>query len=432
MKGIKTLLLKIASWEYSPLCLLILILLILYFNAIYQIKDLVFDERYYVSGARSILEGNGTNIIGHPPLGQTFITLGMLIFGDNPLGWRFFSVIFGIFSIILFYLLCRQLKISKNISFLATSIFSIESLGFFLSAIAMLDVYSLTFMLAAFWSYLKRWHVRTGLFIGLAALAKLSGALALLVILLHWLFTNKNNVKQILIIVSVSVVSFLVLMPLFDFTIWHKFINPIEQIRGILTYTQNITFAEYVESPFGAMPSRPWDWIIHISSMDWLAFDDIKHEWYVQYFMMISPSVWVLIIPSMLFMLYKAIKRSSSAIFTISWFAGTYLIWIPISLITDRLSYVYYFYPTIGAICIGILLGFNHLHTMNLKNNKLKKLSGLIIPLFLLISLIVFIALCPGNIWVKATCSIIIYAIARYYLGENADLSKVNVSCIKD
>ena len=34
----------------------------------------------------------------------------MLIFGDNPLGWRFFSVILGAISIVLFYLICRNLS----------------------------------------------------------------------------------------------------------------------------------------------------------------------------------------------------------------------------------------------------------------------------------------------------------------------------------
>jgi dolichyl-phosphate-mannose-protein mannosyltransferase len=414
---------SLASWEYSPLCLLVLILLVLHFNAIGQIKDPVFDERYYISAARSILAGNGSDIIGHPPLGQLLISSGMLIFGDNPLGWRFFSVIFGILSIVLLYLICRELKISRNVSFLATFIFSIGSLGFFLSTLAMLDVFSVTFMLAAFWAYLKKWHVRTGLFVGLAALAKLSGALALLVILLHWFFVNRDNKRQILIIGSVSVASFLMLLPLFDLAIWHRWLNPFEQVRNMLRYTQSITFARYIEAPFGATPSRPWDWLINLSRMEWLAFDGIKHQWYAQYYLMISPSIWVFIIPSMLFMLYKAIKRSSVAIFTICWFAGSYLIWIPASLITDRLSYVFYFYPTLGAVCIGISLGLDHIQNINLKNKRLEPGLRWIIPLYLLISLIFFIALCPGSIWFKIVCGIILYAAARYYTGKRDELT---------
>ena len=118
----------------------------------------------------------------------------------------------------------------------------------------------------------------------------------------------------------------------------------------------------------------------------------------------------------MLFMLYKAIKRSSTAIFVICWFAGTYLIWIPASLITDRISYIFYFYPTIGAICIGIALGITSLSNMSLKNDILSKGLRLIIPIYLLISLIIFISLFPGNIWLVVVCSIVLYLIARYYI----------------
>ena len=208
-------------------------------------------------------------------------------------------------------------------------------------------------------------------------------------------------------------------MPLFDYAIWRMFLNPFEHFQDMLLYTQNITFSSYAESPSGAMPSRPWDWLIHLGSMEWLAYNSTKHEWYVQGYLMISPSIWVLIVPSMIYILYKALKRFYPAIFIISWFTGTYLVWIPISLITDRLSYVFYFYPTIGAISIGIALGLHQIHKFNTKSNVFQQLFRLIIPIYLLVSLVVFIAICPGNIWIQVSCSAILYAIARFYLSKN-------------
>ncbi len=407
---------KLARWKYTPLCLLVLIVLIIHFSAIMLPNAPIFDESYYVPAARSIIQGTGTDIIEHPPLGQLLIVSGISLFGDGPLGWRFFSVIFGAVSIVLFYLICRQLKMSKNTSFLATFLFSIENMSFILAGIAMLDVYCLTFMLASFWAYLKGWHIRAGLFIGLAILAKLIGVLALLVILLHWLLTNRDNKRQIFTIVSVSAASFLLLMPLLDLAVWHKLVNPFERIKVMLEYSRYATFAIYAQSPIGTPPTRPWEWLIRLDSMHFLSYDTIKREWYVLYYLMISPSVWALIIPSMLFMLYKAIKRSSTAIFVICWFAGTYLIWIPASLITDRISYIFYFYPAIGVICIGISLGITRLSNLNPKQSILKRLPRLIIPFYILISLIVFIALFPGNIWLVSACSIVLYFIARYYI----------------
>ena len=427
MEKIRLLLPKMARWEYTPLCLLVLIVLIMHFSSIMQPNDTIFDEAYYVPAARSIIEGSGTDIIEHPPLGQLFIVSGISIFGDGPLGWRFFSVIFGAVSIVLLYLICRQLKMSRNISFLAAFLFSIENMSFILGGIAMLDVYCLTFMLAAFWAYLKGWHIRAGLFIGLAALAKLIGVLALVVILLHWLFVNRDNKRQIFTIVSVSAASFLLLMPLFDLAIWHKLVSPFERIKVMFEYSRHATFALYAQSPIGTEPTRPWEWLIRLDSMHCLSFDAIKREWYVMYYLMISPSVWALIIPSMIFMLYKALKRSSAAIFIICWFACTYLIWIPASLITDRVSYIFYFYLTIGAICIGISLGITRLSTINLKHSIMKRGLRLITPIYILTSLIVFISLIPGNIWLKVSCSIVLYFVARYYTKtDDATLAENN------
>ena len=417
MEKIRLLMPKLARWEYTPLCLLVLIVLILHFSVITLPNASIFDESYYVPAARSIIEGSGTDIIEHPPLGQLFIVTGISIFGDGPLGWRFFSVIFGAVSIVLLYLICRQLKMSRNTSFLAALIFSIENMCFILGGIAMLDVFCLTFMLATFWAYLKGWHIRAGLFIGLAALAKLIGVLALVAILLHWLFVNRDNKRQIFTIVSVSAASFLLLMPLLDLAIWHKLVNPFERIKVMLEYSRHVTFALYAQSPEGTEPTRPWEWLIRLDSMHSLSFDAIKREWYVLYYLAISPSVWALIIPSMLFMLYKAIKRNGTAIFVILWFVSTYLIWIPASLITDRISYVFYFYPTIGAVCIGIALGIVRLATIEPKTGILKIGTRLIVPLYILAHLIVFIAFLPGNIWLEVPCVIVLYFIARYYIN---------------
>ncbi len=67
---------------------------------------LVFDETHYVAAARVLMELSGPSNIEHPLLGKELIALGMLIFGDNSLGWRIMStfaataVVLGIFAIL--------------------------------------------------------------------------------------------------------------------------------------------------------------------------------------------------------------------------------------------------------------------------------------------------------------------------------------------
>ena len=121
----------------------------------------------------------------HPPLGQLIIASGIKCFGDNPFGWRFFSVLFGIAGVAIFYLICLSLQMKAKYAFIAAFLLSFENLSFVQSGIAMLDVFSLTFMLGSLWLYLHGRYNLAGISAGLATLVKLSGILVLLLIVLQ-------------------------------------------------------------------------------------------------------------------------------------------------------------------------------------------------------------------------------------------------------
>ena len=403
---------QLGRWEYTGLCLLVLLTLVMQFSTIMQPNEPVFDEQYYITDARHILQGEGTARTEHPPLGKLFITFGMFLFGDNPFGWRFFSVVFGAVCIVLFYLICRRLTMSKESSFLATFLLSLENLSFIQASVAMLDVYSLAFMLGSFWLYLKGRYLLSGISVGLSALAKLSGALALPVILLHWFFTNRARPRKFLTSMLLAPASFFLLMPLFNLIIWrnaswHPSFNPIEQTQTMLGISSMSTFAKYPSE----MLSRPWDWILH---------PEIITYWLdPHYIAMISPSIWALIIPVVLYITFRAIKGNSVALFSLLWFASTYLIWIPVSLITDRISYIFYFYPTIGAICIGLALGLSQLSDIGRtrQTGRLRMMARLAIPGFLLLHLASFVILTPVSYWWKVPACVALYVLARRLLG---------------
>ena len=152
---VKRLLHRLGKWEYIWLCLLVLAILAMHFSVITQPAEPIFDEQHYVPDAISILQGDGTLRPEHPSLGKLFIVLGISLFGDNPLGWRFFSILFGTICIVLFYLVCRQLAMSQRASLLATFLLALDNLSFVQASVAMLDVYSLAFMLGCFYLYLK-------------------------------------------------------------------------------------------------------------------------------------------------------------------------------------------------------------------------------------------------------------------------------------
>jgi predicted membrane-bound dolichyl-phosphate-mannose-protein mannosyltransferase len=347
--------------------------------------ELVMDEFYYVNDARDILDGQGKIRFEHPPMGEFYIVSGVFLFGDNPLGWRFFSVIFGTIGIVLFYLICRKLDMPRDASLFATFLLSLENLSFLKAGVAMLDVYTFTFMLVAFLLYLNGRYLLSWVSVGLSALAKLSGWLVLPVIFLHWLFSSRTRPRWFLGLILSVPASFVLLISLFDLIIWKQMYNPIERIGLLLTQSSAVTFADFTHPA----SSRPWDWILR---------PEIMWYWYDPHYIgAISFTVWALIIPAVIYMVFRAKGGNNAAIFGLSWFAGTYLVWIPMSLITDRLSYVYYFYPTVGAICIGIGLGLSQLLHMgnNTGSIKLKRAMMSIVPGYLLLHVAVFVMLSP-------------------------------------
>jgi 4-amino-4-deoxy-L-arabinose transferase-like glycosyltransferase len=64
-------------------------------------KGFVFDEVYYVDGARDYLKygvevtGADPEFVVHPPVGKWLIALGIKLFGDNEFGWRFMGAFLG-------------------------------------------------------------------------------------------------------------------------------------------------------------------------------------------------------------------------------------------------------------------------------------------------------------------------------------------------
>ncbi len=411
MDKIRRLSVSLSKWEYTGVVLLVLVVLALHLAIILHPPDLVFDEQYYVPSAQYILQGLGTDRVDHPPLGQLFIASGLWVFGDNPFGWRFFSVIFGIIGLVFFYLICRQLDISRKYAYLATFLLAFENLSFIQSGVAMLDVFSLTFMMASLWFYLRNRYAYSGVMAGLAALSKLTGALVVLIIILHWLIINRKRPLSFLALVVLAPATFFLLLPLLDFAVWHQWFNPFHQVATMLDINASATFANNAS----VMLSRPWEWLLRPVI---LTYWEEPH-----YLAMISPPVWALIIPSVLFLIYRAIKAHSASIFALVWFIGAYLVWIPISIITDRTSYIYYFYPAVGAVCIGLSSMVSNLDSYagNLPGRRYRRVLDMVLPVYLLICLGAFVILSPVSYWWKTPLCILAYIISRYWVSAKQD-----------
>lgn len=161
-------------------------------------RSYYFDEIYFAFTAEEMVKGNRAAWeLGHeapkgfayewshPQLGKELSALGILIFGDNSFGWRFFQALFGGFGTLIIYLLGKELFESKRAGTIAAFLFTFESFIFVLSRITMVDIFLMTFiLLASFFlvKYVKTsrklFLILTGVFAGAAVSTKWNGVYA--------------------------------------------------------------------------------------------------------------------------------------------------------------------------------------------------------------------------------------------------------------
>lgn len=110
-----------------------------------------FDEVHYLPAAREYWAlGNFVNR-EHPLLGKELIALGIQVFGDRPLGWRFFPALAGAVTL---FAGMRALWFATRSRFAAIAYGLLLASGFYIfvnARIAMLDIFMVAFTALAYW-----------------------------------------------------------------------------------------------------------------------------------------------------------------------------------------------------------------------------------------------------------------------------------------
>jgi dolichyl-phosphate-mannose-protein mannosyltransferase len=136
--------------------------------------SIVFDETYYVPDALGILrygtEHNyianrngllargdtqglftkGGEFVAHPPFGKVLIAAGEWLFGLDPFGWRFAVAVVGSLSILMTARIARRMTRSTLLGCIAGLLLSLDGLEFVMSRTALLDIFVMFWILAAF------------------------------------------------------------------------------------------------------------------------------------------------------------------------------------------------------------------------------------------------------------------------------------------
>ena len=242
-------------------------------------RGFVFDEVYYVDGARDFLAhgvevtGDEPEFVVHPPVGKWLIALGIKLFGDNEFGWRFMGALLGTAMIVLIALIANRLFRNSYITVAASALMAMDGLALVHSRTALLDIYLSFFILLGTYFFLMRWHWWAGIALGLAIATKWSGLyfLALFaVVALYRAFAH--NTGRDLIKPTLKTVAQYGLIPISIYvTSWSGwFISSRGWARD---YSENVitSFLHYHSQMLGfhtglvekhSYQANPWSWLI--------------------------------------------------------------------------------------------------------------------------------------------------------------------------
>ncbi len=148
---------RVSSWIWTGLVGLLALALRLTHLSFPPYK--IFDEIYYSTDAWTLFhhgfevdtKTNGPALVAHPPLGKWFIGVGEWLFGYNSFGWRFSAAIAGSIAVILLCRLGRRLFRSTLLGCVAGVLLSLDGLEFVMGRVALLDIFLMLLILAAFY-----------------------------------------------------------------------------------------------------------------------------------------------------------------------------------------------------------------------------------------------------------------------------------------
>jgi dolichyl-phosphate-mannose--protein O-mannosyl transferase len=121
-------------------------------------KGKVFDEVYYATEGWALVnrgvewneKDNVASYVVHPPLGKWLIGLGELTFGYDEFGWRIAAVVAGTLSVLLLVRVARLMFRSTVLGCAAGLLMALDGMHFVLSRTALLDIFLMLFIFAAF------------------------------------------------------------------------------------------------------------------------------------------------------------------------------------------------------------------------------------------------------------------------------------------
>lgn len=370
--------------KYRAECLLLLIFAFSLGIRLYHLQlpqSYYFDEVYFGFTAQEMAKGNRAAWESwskapeglayewtHPPLGKEISATGILIFGDNTFGWRFFQAVFGGLGTLFIYLLGKNLFESKTAGLIAAFLYSFESFFFALSRIAMVDIFIADFLMLASLFVIK--YARTkknlylmlaGMFCGLAMSVKWSGiyiweflaGVSLFLVYYFEIYTtdskDRNFAVSLLKIIPRMFLAF-VLIPFVVYVLTYipffyhgnSFFDFLTMQQNMYIYHGGVTQTHPYQSPW-------WQWPLLIKPV-FLYFEDVGGGLRAYIYLLGNPFIWW---TGMLFFLLGVAqvlrKEQPALLFAV---VSVFAYWLPWAFSPRKIVFLYHFMPSMVFILI--------------------------------------------------------------------------------
>lgn len=353
-----------------------------------------FDEIYHARTAYEFLHGLNTYETTHPPLGKIIMSIGVMIFGMTPFGWRFMGTLLGVLMLPVIYLLARDISKDRLLAGFCCTLFAFDFMHFAQTRLATIDVF-VTFFILLMYYFMYRYSRMSfydtplrktfiplgacGIAMGLGVASKWTGIYAgvgLAVIFFLTLYRRyreyrlalkkpsggpngllyskiiatfqSNTIKTLAfcIVFFVLIPGIIYLLSYIPFVggqtgLWDKMAANQEYM---LSYHANLRDTHYYSSLWYEWPTmiRP---IFYYSGI----ISDTVREGISSFG---SPLVWWVGIPAFVYMLYLIFKKKDRvALFLCIAYLAQYLPWM----FVDRCTFIYHYFPSVPFVALMIM-----------------------------------------------------------------------------
>lgn len=356
--------------------LLILIILTAAFFRFFRLwvpENFYFDEVYHAFTAKELLLGNpsawefsATPPSGfayewtHPPLAKLLMTFGMVIFGQNSFGWRFFGALSGVGVIYLIYLLGKKLFRSESVGLLASAILTLEGLTLVQSRIGMNDTYFLFFILVSLYALLNKNYLVSGLFFGFSLSSKWTAFWALLAIgvfLIYQINLHRHELKPYLIrTFPIWVLSFVIIPPLIYLLVYTPFFLQGRDFSDFWDLQKQMYWYHTGLKATHPYQSLWYNWPLLVRPV-WY-FVDRKADLVANIYAMGNPIIFWFGIWALLAIVFKAVKeRTFAFIYVVFLYLVFFVPWV----VSPRIMFHYHYLPSLPFLAIIIALFFKQI-----------------------------------------------------------------------